>query len=905
VNLPSATRRRMRPPLFLWLVALAAFGLRVYNLGAPSLWYDEAFSVAVARADLATAVRLLSADFHPPLYYLVLRAGIALLGSSEFAARFVSLVPGVLLIPLMWALARRLFDCLTGWLAAALACLAPLFVWYSGEARMYSQATAFGLAATYAFVRAQDEGRARWWAAFAVCALGAIYSHYSALYLIAALGLFWLSSFKFQISNFKSRIRLDLWAFGAVAMGVAVSVPHLLGFAQAAHGYWPGRLDVAQAFVQAARVMMGGTAAMPLLSDALAVLCGIVALAAILGALASHSDRRGVWLALVLPLAGTALAFIVLYQQPKFEPRHLMTLAPALWLLVGAGIRALWRMRGLAKAVAILAAIALAGGLAALDVGILAGDSPRDDWRGAVAYLRQNVRPDEAIVLVSGHAFPALAYYDAPPWVALPDDPVLDVTHVLDYTSVAPTLNRIQSERRGVWLALWQEDILDPTQVVPALLSDIGTELPVTAQFVGLRLRHFTLDHAAPFPLDPPMARRLNQSPLPGLIALGVTLSPQPLPADAPLSVRMFWRADVSTRGVAGGSLRVVDAQGQEWARRDELLSGLFLSERWPPGRVVMGQYAITLPVGAPPGNYALRQIVYRGDQTGELELGEVVVTRPLRAPDAAALGISPAGLARLGDLTLLGVALDQQTLKPCETLYFTAVWRSERPPSDDYTLRVTLAGQGGPQPLAPGLPTSQWRPGDVWRTRHHITASCRASDGPAELQLTLVDSTGRPVAAPVSAGMMSINAGRVFAPPAMQRPFRADLGGQVELLGYDIQQIGTSQPIMVELTLYWQATREMTTSLTVFTHVESERVWGQHDGPPALGFKPTDSWMAGEVVADRHSFALDPATPPGKYQLVVGMYDPASQTRLAAFDENGRRWPDDAILLQEIVVAR
>jgi len=34
-------------------------------------------------------------------------------------------------------------------------------------------------------------------------------------------------------------------------------------------------------------------------------------------------------------------------------------------------------------------------------------------------------------------------------------------------------------------------------------------------------------------------------------------------------------------------------------------------------------------------------------------------------------------------------------------------------------------------------------------------------------------------------------------------------------------------------------------------------------------------------------------------------MYDPASQTRLAAFDENGQRWPDDAILLQEIVVAR
>jgi hypothetical protein len=347
----------------------------------------------------------------------------------------------------------------------------------------------------------------------------------------------------------------------------------------------------------------------------------------------------------------------------------------------------------------------------------------------------------------------------------------------------------------------------------------------------------------------------------------------------------------------------VVDGQGQEWARRDELLGGLFLSERWPPGRVVMGQYTITLPVGAPPGNYALRQIVYRGDRSGELELGEVVVTRPLRAPDATALGISLAGLARLGDLTLLGATLDQQTLKPCETLYLTAIWRSERRPSDDYALRIMWAGQSDVQPLAPGLPTSQWQPGDVWRTRHHIIAPCRAPDGPAELQLTLVDSTGRPVAAPVGGGTVIVNAGRVFAPPTVQHPLRADLDGQVELLGYDLQLASNLQSLSV--TLYWQATREMTMSLTVFTHVEGERVWGQHDGLPASGLKPTDSWMAGEVVADRHSFVLDPAAPPGKYRLVVGMYDPASQARLAAFDQDGRRWPDDAILLQEIMVTR
>ena len=188
-----------------WLIVLAAFGLRVFDLGAQSLWYDEAFSVLVARADWATAARLLSVDLHPPLYYLVLRAGLIVLGSSEFAVRFVSVIPAVLMVPLMWALARRLFDRLTAQLAAALVCLSPLFVWYAREARMYSQTTMLGLAATYALVRAQDTGRARWWATLAACALGAVYSHYSTLYLVAALGLVWLANSRFQTCRVSNR----------------------------------------------------------------------------------------------------------------------------------------------------------------------------------------------------------------------------------------------------------------------------------------------------------------------------------------------------------------------------------------------------------------------------------------------------------------------------------------------------------------------------------------------------------------------------------------------------------------------------------------------------------------------------------------------------------------------------
>ena len=602
-----------------------------------------------------------------------------------------------------------------------------------------------------------------------------------------------------------------------------------------------------------------------------------------------------------------ALTIAVLFQRPKFEPRHLISLAPSVWLLVAVGLVTVWQMRGLVYQVAAASVgLVLMGGLVAADAAIYAGNAPRDDWRGVVTFINQRIQPDETIILVSGHAFPTLAYYGAPRWEALPNDLALDVTHVLDYQSVAPALNRIQSQRHGVWLVLWQDEIVDPTQIVPALLGDIGTELPVDGQFSGVRLRHFALDHPAAFPLDPQIAHRLDQSPLPGLTALGFALTPQPLPADMPLTVRMFWRADAAhIRGVAGGSLRVIDAAGNEWARRDELLGGLFYSERWLPNEWVMRQYTLTLPAFTPPGTYQLHQIVYRGDESGMLDLGEFVVARPVHAPGASALGVASREVAKWGDLMLQSVGLDQGTLKPCEQLQFTAVWRTASSLPDDYTLQVMFAGQVSDSLLTQGLPTTQWLAGDVWRARYHIAVPCRALDGQAGLELALVDSAGRVMDAPVGVGTVDIVAGRMFKPPTMQHLLVADLGGQVRLLGYDIKaQTSTAKP-QVELTLYWQATQEMTKSWTVFTHVEGERLWGQHDSPPAAGLKPTDQWAANQVVADKHVISLDPATPSGKYRLVVGIYDPVSLDRLPAFDANGKRWQDDAIVLQEITVTR
>ena len=115
---PTPTNRRPATILLGLAVAvlLLALGLRLYRLDGQSFWYDEGTSVLLAGRDLPTIARDAAADIHPPLYYFLLHYWTAAFGTSEIAARSLSVVLGVLLVAVTWLLGRRLFD---GWTALA------------------------------------------------------------------------------------------------------------------------------------------------------------------------------------------------------------------------------------------------------------------------------------------------------------------------------------------------------------------------------------------------------------------------------------------------------------------------------------------------------------------------------------------------------------------------------------------------------------------------------------------------------------------------------------------------------------------------------------------------------------------------------------------------------------------
>ncbi len=120
------------------LICLLAFALRAHQLGAQSLWYDEALSVFLASQPPSQTIAQSAITDHPPLHALLLGQWMAIAGSSEFAARFLSVWFAVLAVALTYRLGRRLLGATAGTMGALLLAGSAFAVWYAQEARGYS-----------------------------------------------------------------------------------------------------------------------------------------------------------------------------------------------------------------------------------------------------------------------------------------------------------------------------------------------------------------------------------------------------------------------------------------------------------------------------------------------------------------------------------------------------------------------------------------------------------------------------------------------------------------------------------------------------------------------------------------------------------------------------------------------
>jgi hypothetical protein len=133
--------------------------------------------------------------------------------------------------------------------------------------------------------------------------------------------------------------------------------------------------------------------------------------------------------------------------------------------------------------------------------------------------------------------------------------------------------------------------------------------------------------------------------------------------------------------------------------------------------------------------------------------------------------------------------------------------------------------------------------------------------------------------------------------------PVGATLAGEISLAAYELPRLEYRSGDTLPLTLLWQASQSPEQGYMVFVHLTRPdgSPISQHDGTPANGTRPTDTWAPGEQITDAHQFGIPPDTAPGEYWLRVGMYTGGG--RLPVTDAGQASSADDSIVLQSILV--
>src|SRR5947207_1775145 len=101
-------------------------------------WMDEGLSVGISSHSLGSIPHVLRHDGSPPLYYLLLHVWMSVFGSSEVSTHTLSLIFGLLCIPVGTWVTWDLFGRWPASIALVLFALNPFITAYSQETRMYS-----------------------------------------------------------------------------------------------------------------------------------------------------------------------------------------------------------------------------------------------------------------------------------------------------------------------------------------------------------------------------------------------------------------------------------------------------------------------------------------------------------------------------------------------------------------------------------------------------------------------------------------------------------------------------------------------------------------------------------------------------------------------------------------------
>lgn len=290
---------------------------------------------------------------------------------------------------------------------------------------------------------------------------------------------------------------------------------------------------------------------------------------------------------------------------------------------------------------------------------------------------------------------------------------------------------------------------------------------------------------------------------------------------------------------------------------------------------------------------------------------------QPVR-PSLARWPVERAASAEFGRLIRLGGYDAPTSAAPGQTLALRFYWEMLARAPIDYTVFVHLLDPSGERVAQADQPigsfeygTSRLLPGEAARTDHALALPATLPPGRYTLAVGVypsqgatdrlsVDGDGRGVAA----NAVRVAPIDVVGPPAVE-PRSVEYGRTLRLTGFRaparVRAGGT-----LDVDLDWEALAAIDLDYKVFVHLVDAQgeLRGQSDGALGIADYPVSRWRPGEMVRTRRSLALDRALPPGRYDLLVGLYDPAQPARRLPIGPADVATSNDAARVASIEVA-
>lgn len=397
-------------------VTVLALAVRFHGITLPAIWYDEAFSVLLARHEPWQIWSITARDVHPPLYYLVLHYWMILFGDGALAVRSLSVIADVgtvlLSIKLMSLVATRRAT----WMAALLLALLPISVRYSQEARMYTLLGLWLMGATVALVCwVKEPEKKRFPIIYVLLMSAAFYTHYFAALCVLVHWFYWWWG---RPGKYQTVLPVRPWMLvnGAIVMLFVPWLPHFIEHLCSRYGLnWIPPLTAQAALSLVWQfILMNGWSVQSLFLRALPLI-GIATCAAILiwKDIPPHRFNSLLIGYFFIPVFVLALIALVV---PIFVPRYLVFAAYGLPLIIAVVLDGLKRRSNVLVLTVVVVVAAEVQGLQAVyqQVDGLNGTEYRRDFRLDVlaAEVQKVARPDDEIVFDSLFWYVPFKYYN-------------------------------------------------------------------------------------------------------------------------------------------------------------------------------------------------------------------------------------------------------------------------------------------------------------------------------------------------------------------------------------------------------------------------------------------------------------------------------------------------------------